>query len=110
MLRKPRTRGECSDVPRPCPFVSCKYHLYLDVNPATGTIKYNHPNIPPDLMSESCALDVADNEIPEHGNNRLDASLVQIAKHTGLTKQRVQQIEKSALAKLQEIQKKTEPF
>lgn len=37
---RPRTRGECIDGPRPCPWVSCRYHL-------------EHP-------AESCALDVAD--------------------------------------------------
>jgi hypothetical protein len=36
---KPRTRVECLDGPRPCPFVSCKHHLYIDVSPRTGAIK-----------------------------------------------------------------------
>src|SRR5690606_3867534 len=27
---KPRTRAECVDGPRPCPFVSCRHHLYVD--------------------------------------------------------------------------------
>src|SRR5262245_22446485 len=26
---KPRTRAECKDMDRPCPFVSCKYHLFV---------------------------------------------------------------------------------
>jgi hypothetical protein len=30
---RPQTRAECSDMERPCPFVSCKYHLYIDVHP-----------------------------------------------------------------------------
>ena len=33
---KPRLRSECADGPRPCPFVSCKYHLYIDVSARTG--------------------------------------------------------------------------
>ena len=40
---RPSARGECSNVARPCPYVSCKYHLYIDVNPATGSIKVNFP-------------------------------------------------------------------
>lgn len=28
---RPRTRAECVDAPRPCPFVGCRYHLALDV-------------------------------------------------------------------------------
>src|SRR5262245_43072037 len=27
---KPRTRADCVGGERPCPFVSCKHHLYLD--------------------------------------------------------------------------------
>src|SRR5688572_23421296 len=40
---KPRTRAECADGPRPCPFISCKHHLYVDVSPRTGAIKLNFP-------------------------------------------------------------------
>lgn len=61
---RPRTRGECAGVPRPCPFVSCKYNLYLDVIRGRGGREYVKINrkcdpleVPPD---ESCALDVAD--------------------------------------------------
>src|SRR5687768_4676303 len=38
---RPQTRAECQGVPRPCPYVSCSHHLYLDVNPASGAIKLN---------------------------------------------------------------------
>jgi hypothetical protein len=24
---RPRTRGDCADGPRPCPFIGCRYHL-----------------------------------------------------------------------------------
>src|SRR5690242_4638453 len=41
---KPKTRAECVNGPRPCLFVSCKYNLYLDVNPETGSIKLNFPD------------------------------------------------------------------
>src|SRR5688572_696068 len=42
---RPATRGECKEEARPCPWVSCKYHLYLDVNPETGSIKLNFPDL-----------------------------------------------------------------
>jgi hypothetical protein len=57
---RPRTRGDCVGVPRPCPFVTCRSHLYLDVNPDTGNIKYNFPGLEVDELSVSCSLDVAD--------------------------------------------------
>lgn len=60
---RPRTRAECIDGPRPCPFVSCPHHLYLNVSP-DGSIELNYPGIPPtrmDLLPHgTCALDVAD--------------------------------------------------
>src|SRR5215471_6033353 len=54
---KPRTRAECADAPRPCPFVSCKHHLFIDVSPRTGAIKLNFPDLEVWDMGESCALD-----------------------------------------------------
>src|SRR5262249_28750008 len=42
---RPRTRAECAEGQRPCPWVSCKHHLYLDVNPETGSIKLNFPDL-----------------------------------------------------------------
>src|SRR5262245_13028555 len=57
---KPRTREECADGARPCPFVSCKHHLYLDVSSRTGAIKLNFPDLEVWEMNETCALDIAD--------------------------------------------------
>src|SRR5579859_8163214 len=57
---RPRTRSECREEARPCPWVACKHHLYLDVNPETGSIKLNFPDLEPWEIAHSCALDVAD--------------------------------------------------
>ncbi len=35
VMTRPRTRGECGDV-RPCPWVSCRHHLLLDVAEVDG--------------------------------------------------------------------------
>jgi hypothetical protein len=63
-VARPMTRGDClsggCNGERPCPFVSCKYHLYVDVNPDNGTIKLNFPGLELDQIPETCALDVAD--------------------------------------------------
>lgn len=39
-ITRPVTRGDCRDVPRPCPWVSCRFNLLLDVQP-NGTIAFN---------------------------------------------------------------------
>ena len=89
--KRPRTRSECLDLPRPCPFVACPFNLYLDVNPKTGSIKYNFPDIEPDQMVESCALDVA-----ARGGQHLET----IAISMNMTRERVRQIEEAVLLKM----------
>jgi hypothetical protein len=56
---RPRTRGDCADGIRPCPWVSCRHHLYLEVR-RTGFIALNFPDLEPGDMKETCSLDVAD--------------------------------------------------
>lgn len=56
---RPRNRSECLCGPRPCPFVGCRYHLYLDVNKA-GSIISNFPDKDPWELPVSCALDLCD--------------------------------------------------
>lgn len=89
---RPQTRAECAEGPRPCPHVSCKHHLYLDVSPYTGTIKINFPDIEVWEMRVSCALDIAD-----HGGMRLE----DVGELMNVTRERARQIEIQALAKLE---------
>ncbi len=88
---RPETRGACKDMPRPCPFVSCKHHLYLDVNPETGSIKLNFPDLEPWEMRETCALDVAD---------RGGITLEEVGEILNLTRERIRQVEVRGLLKL----------
>src|SRR5580765_7260786 len=59
-VERPVMREDCQGGERPCPFVSCKHHLYLDVSARTGAIKLNFPDLEVWEMTETCALDVAD--------------------------------------------------
>ncbi len=90
---KPRTRGECANGPRPCPFVTCRYHLYVDVHPVRGSIKLNFPDLEVWEMTETCALDVAD---------RGGVTLEELGEIINLTRERVRQVETAALARLDE--------
>jgi hypothetical protein len=91
---KPRTRAECADAPRPCPYVSCKHHLFIDVSPRTGAIKLNFPDLEVWDMAESCALDVAD---------RGGTTLEDVGAIMNLTRERIRQVEVKALAKLEAL-------
>lgn len=87
----PKTRGDCQHGPRPCPWVSCRYHLAVEVAPR-GRLVVNLPD--PSLWTEdteTCALDIAD----EGG-----VSAVRIAKALNLTKCRVGQIIRPVLDEL----------
>ena len=92
---KPKSRSECKDMERPCPFVSCKYHLYIDVHPVRGSIKLNFPDLDVWEMTETCALDVAD---------RGGITLEEVGEIMNLTRERVRQVETAGLAKLEAIQ------
>lgn len=81
---RPKTRGECVGGERPCPWAGCVHHLFLDVNPETGSIKFNHPGRELEDLEYTCALDLAD-----EGVQTLE--LVGIA--LNLTRERVRQIE-----------------
>ena len=91
---RPRSRAECATGARPCMFVSCKHHLYLDVNPATGSIKLNFPDKEIWEMAETCALDVAD---------RGGITLEEVGSIMNLTRERIRQVETRGLLKLRAI-------
>ncbi len=91
---KPRLREECANGQRPCPFASCKHHLYLDVSARTGAIKLNFPDLDVWEMNETCALDVAD---------RGGTTLEEVGAIMNLTRERIRQVEVKGLAKLQSL-------
>lgn len=91
-MDRPRTRGECRDGPRPCPWRGCRYHLWLDVGPCSsaagghgrGSIReWDHPE-----DGDSCALDVAE---------RGGCTLQECADLWCVSRQRIEQIERVAL-------------
>jgi len=91
---KPKQRAECAEGPRPCPYVSCKHHLFIDVSPRTGAIKLNFPDLEVWELGESCALDVAD---------RGGTTLEDVGAIMNLTRERIRQVEVKALAKLEAL-------
>jgi hypothetical protein len=91
---RPRKREDCANGPRPCAFVSCKYNLYVDVNPKTGSVKMNFPDKELGELKDTCALDVAD---------RGGITLEDVGDIMNLTRERVRQLETRGLVKLRVI-------
>ncbi|RMG97291.1 MAG: DNA-binding protein [Deltaproteobacteria bacterium] len=89
---RPKTRGDCANVARPCPYVSCKYHLYMDVHPTKGSIKINFPDKEVWELEHSCALDVADTG---------GITLEEVGEILNLTRERIRQLEAEGLRKLE---------
>lgn len=90
-VQRPRTRAECDGASRPCPFVACRYNLFLDVNPKTGSIKLNFPDVDPGDMHASCVLDVA----ADGGE-----SLEKVGELLNITRERARQLQDMGLVKL----------
>ncbi len=80
--KRPLTRGDCLDGPRPCPWAACRYHLASEQRG-------------PEEVRESCALDVAD---------RGGSTLEEVAACFDLTRERIRQIEAEALGKVRQIE------
>ena len=89
---RPSTRAECVAGPRPCPWISCRHHLYLDVSPRTGSIKLNFPDLEVWELAHSCALDVADDG---------GVTLEDVGAMMNVTRERVRQLEIEALHRME---------
>ncbi len=92
--QRPRSRADCANGARPCMFISCKHHLYLDVNPSTGSIKLNFPDKEVWELGETCALDVAD---------RGGITLEEVGTIMNLTRERIRQVETRGLLRLRAV-------
>jgi hypothetical protein len=89
---RPRTRGDCFGGPRPCPWASCRWHLWPTV--AATTLHAGRTPPEPDELAETCALDVAD---------RGGATLDEVGEACHVTRERIRQIEARALPRLHRV-------
>jgi len=90
-VQRPATRADCRDGMRPCPWVACSKHLYLDINGETGSVTFNFPDLEPWDLAETCSLDVAE---------RGAITLEEVGLVMNLTRERIRQLEVISLLKL----------
>ena len=84
----PATRGDCPSE-RPCPHRRCRHHLLVELERTHRRARMPPPEL--DDLEHSCALDLADQN---PGGLTLDA----VAQVFGCTRERVRQIQGTALA------------
>lgn len=91
---KPATLGECHErglgTSEPCPYVSCRYHTDVAVQP-NGSLRISYPDREVGDAPDTCTLAVAD-----RGGLTLD----DVGARLNFTRERVRQIELSGLANL----------
>lgn len=96
--QRPKTRADCEpggcNEQRPCPWVACKHHLYLDANTDNGSIKLNFPDREVEDMPETCGLDIAD---------RGGITLEEVGELMAITRERVRQLETRGIAKIKAL-------
>lgn len=92
-IERPQTRGDCVGGPRPCPWASCRHNLFLDVDQRTGSLHFAFGDRELWDLPETCALDIAD---------RAGATLDEVGRALGVTRERVRQQEERLLAKIKD--------
>lgn len=95
-IARPQYRCECENVPRPCPFVGCKYNLFLDVR--RNKIIENFESIE-EMGMLSCVLDGID----EKGHMKLE----EISKIYSLSRERIRQIIEHGLRRMRNYKART---
>jgi DNA-directed RNA polymerase specialized sigma24 family protein len=97
-VARPKTREDClaggHNEARPCPFVSCRHHLAIEVDEDEGDLSFAFPGKQPWELAETCALDVAE---------RGGATLEVVSDMFDLTRERIRQIEGKALGRLKHV-------
>ena len=107
---RPRTRADCAEVPRPCPYVGCRHNLALEVRGDSESIHRagvrslslrasaarveewsDAAVLALSHMEETCSIDVS-----EGGPVSLD----KVGEILGISRERVRQIDKFARARL----------
>ena len=88
---RPQTRADCEKLPRPCPFVGCRHHLWMEVSPRSRDIKPNHKEqLPWEMKGSTCSLDVVE-------DNPDGMTLLDIGAHLGVSRERIRQVEEILL-------------
>ena len=91
---KPVTRQECKSSHRPCPWISCQFHMFWCVNQIDRILQYLPDHTIADIalsLSQTCVLDVTDTG---------EKTLEEIGDILQVSRERIRQIEEGAINKI----------
>lgn len=88
---RPLKRSDCENESRPCPYVACRWNLFLEVK-ETGSILGSEKQMFGEGVGGECALDYID----KYGQMTLE----QVGEAFGITRERARQIIDEALKKV----------
>jgi len=88
----PRTRADCVDSMRPCPWVSCRHHCALYVT-SKGGLHIAWPMLQIGEVPYTCSLDAADDG---------PLTLEEVGNILNVSRERVRQIEEGGLLKMRD--------
>lgn len=113
MERRPKTWGECQGIKTDCPFVTCKYHLALDVTPGgslavVGVDSWPERDSTTGSQTETERIDYRVDAVVRYVNSGKPTCALQVAEDgpttledigdlIGVTRERVRQIEGLAM-------------
>lgn len=89
---RPKTRADCVDGPRPCPWVGCRHHLALEAFRQTVRVSQAFLD---GTAAETCALDVAEKQTRGE-----DFTLREMAEWMGVSHERIRQTVEEGLRTL----------
>lgn len=91
--QRPKTRADCINGPRPCPWVGCRYHLFLEIRQGgqgNGKLYFRWPGKELNECEHTCALDLAEEPLTSY----------EIAQILGVSHQAILYAERQALQRL----------
>lgn len=98
----PSTRAGCSELPRPCPATSCRYHLAQEVAQVFARPRGKAQlEVAETGITDTCALDIAnDVEAEARGAGRQVANDAVVGRKIGRSREQVRKIEHTARLKV----------
>ncbi len=101
----PKTYGECPKT-GPCPWVRCRHHRYLDVDPKSGALRLNFPKLDVMELDEPCTLRLAERAAKQDRLESEDVSGFSFEEIGGLLNCNAEAVRQTVIHGLKKVQRR----